>query len=60
MTEKKILDVNGKILYRTEQVGDQIKVYDKAGRLLGWCRDGKTFNKRGEIVARTESPGVLA
>ena len=50
---------SGKILYHTIDYINGVKVYDVKNRLLGYCENGITRKANGNVVAYSESPGLL-
>ena len=59
MNEEIVKDKVGHILYRVQKIGNEIVVKNKVGKTLGYCRNGKTYNRLGGIVAHSEQPGLL-
>jgi len=59
MEQQIVKDKHGNILYRVERYGNELKVKDKHGKILGSCRNGKTYDAKGGIVAHGETPGLL-
>jgi len=55
----KVVRDGTEVIYWTNTHAGVTKVYDKKNRLLGWCSDGTTRNKKGKLIAWTESPGLL-
>ena len=55
----KVRDNTGKILYHTIETNNGLKVYDSKNKLLGYCENGITRKANGQVVAYSESPGLL-
>ena len=55
----KVRDNSGKILYHTIDYIHGVKVYDNHNRLLGYCENGITRKANGNVVAYSETPGLL-
>ena len=55
----KVKDSSVKIIYHTIETNNGLKVYDSHNNLLGYCENGITRRTNGQVVAYTESPGLL-
>lgn len=59
MEQQVIKDKFGNILFRVEKHGNELRVKDRFGNILGFCRNGRTYNAHGEMVAQGVTPGLL-
>lgn len=59
MADNFVRDGSGSIRYSKVREGGRTIIRDKAGRLLGWIRDGKTYDKGGKLVAHGEDPSAV-
>jgi len=55
----RVKNSKGKVVYHTVDTVDGCKVYNGKNKLLGYCENGVTKRKNGEIVSYSESPGLL-
>ena len=55
----KVRDTSEIILEHTIDYINGVKVYDGKNRLLGYCENGITRKANGNVVAYSESPGLL-
>jgi hypothetical protein len=54
-----VRDNTGKILYLSIETNNSLKVYDSKNKLLGYCENGISRKANSQVVAYSESPGLL-
>jgi hypothetical protein len=56
---QRITDGRGATIGYTNPAGNRVIVSDATGNTRGWTVNGKTFDKSGNCVSQSESPGLL-
>jgi len=60
MMDKHIRDIGGNLQFIVREISSgYTQILDKNGNLLGFVRDGDTFNNNGGLISRGENIGLL-
>lgn len=56
---ERIINKHGKPVATITERQSRTEIHDRHGRLLGYCQNGKTYDKHGHLLANSEVPGLL-
>lgn len=58
-SKEAVKDSSGKVLYFLETKNDRVNVLNGLGVLLGYIKNGNTYNIHGSMVSKGKAPHLL-